>query len=471
MKPSIQARIVKISVPAFGTEDLHWHFTGYVLCSGLIITCRHGFAEGREFDEKRPIKVVCQGNKIDETIPFKGKYLADLLATSASEIDKPILYESEDFDVVLLACPDVEAEFSTIKYLSDSGGWTSGGFPRFVAEAEANGFELFAGTHLGSKNEGCYLSMTVVDPAVRDDADWSNASGSPIFDGNKLVGVLKEYRKAAQGSFVVGYLHRLWERNDEFKATIEKFIPTNDSYPQAEAKGFLEHTDNAELKEALRKLVPSVNSSEDLYQYLLGLDKTELMAVFQQLDREHAATSKPLLISLLSAAFEDVSIHTTDLVEQPYHTVSVASPAACEFLMAAYDKRQPEFVTDDLYTPKYSMTTVESGINSKLSENFAENLLNGRADVSSVAARINNDRRKIPNIDYERNGVQFAQGILAKQKESYYWPVPVKDKGTDEFLALTKTFPQLKILNQEIDPTEAGEEVVLIDDVSEFLKD
>lgn len=471
MEPHIQDRIVKISVPAEGSTNLYWHFTGYVLCDGLILTCRHGFtADDRRFDDQRLIKVVCQSGKINEEIDFSGCQFSEIVPSDDCQDGKPVLYASQDFDIALLSCPNVKAVYHPIKPLRD-GAWKSGGFPEFNVAGEANGFELFGGTHLGCKNEGCYLSISVVEPELKNDAHWAMASGSPIFVGNNLVAVLKEYRPAANGSFVVGYLQRLWDRNDGFQEIIKKHVPVDFSYPRLEVKNMLESDSYRCLGKELSGFVSNPDR-ESLVDYLFSLEELALIELFQRLSVHSKQSAKPLLILLLSAAFEDPLMESCNSSQQPYHNVNVAYPASCEFLMAAHDNRSPDFREGDLLNPRYSVVTVESGIQSSFNENFAKDLLNGRANLAAVSGRILADYPSIPGFDFEESDeIQRAQEILKYQQESYYWPVALADKRSDSFAEVIKVFPKLRVLNRVFKQKDAAKEAVLIKQVNEFLKD
>lgn len=467
----IKSRIVKISIPAESRPDLYWRFTGYVLCDGLILTCLHGFtADERRFDDQRSIKITCQSNIIDETVSFSGNQFSEMLTSDGGEDGKPVLYASEDFDVALLACSNVKAVFHPIRFIRGDQ-WKSGGFPAFNVAGEANGFELFGGTHLGSSNEGCSLNITVTEPKLKSDAYWGDASGSPVFVDGDLVGVLEKYRPEAEGSFVIGYLQRLWDRNDGFQATIKQHAPAEFSYPQIKVKNLLEADKHKSLAEALCGLSSGIKP-DGLAVHLLSLDEKPLIDLFQQLGSEYRKPAKPLLVFLLSAIFEDPFIDAGNPDKQPYHDVNMAYPASCEFLMAAHDQRQPEFLENDLSSPRYSVATVEGGIKPSFKENFASDLLNGKANLSAVAERILHDHPAIPGFSYgDEDKIEQAQGILESQNESYYWPVTSAEKQNTEFSALSRIFPELRILNRQIDPRKAGQEAVLIREVNKFLKD
>lgn len=478
MDDHIQARIVKISLPASG-GDKHWHFTGYVLCDGLIITCRHGFVRKAEFDDEFPIKIVCQSGAIKQEVSFSGRTFADLLATGEDDPDKLILFESEDFDVALLACPEIKAVYHPLclRQLPDKGDWISGGFPRFNKSGEANGYELFGGTHLGSKQTGCYLNITVTEPKLASDDDWKDASGSPIFIDNQLVGVLEKYRAGAKGSFVVGYLKRLWEDDDgdaaKFKALIEQFCPE---------LVFNFH------REKLNSLIGKLDSLKIKGRELLQKEIPDIVGEFKQIQTQDQGQSFDVtVLAALSAKYEQSPrfLSSPD-ADNPFVDVPVARPHTSEFLMAAESQRDPGFskktevsrsgktVQKVVADTKYSLACPpEFGIKGYKHDDVVSSLLAADANERSVIARLFGDYEADETRDYGYDDHKFiANDILDSEQGKYYWPVRVKpDQNAVAIKAVSEALPLLHILKLSNELKLDREEEKLFRELLAFIKD
>lgn len=475
LSPDIQARIVKISLPASGGDE-HWHFTGFVLCDGLVITCRHGFVKKKCFDDERPIKIVCQkgegGGGTDEKVSFSGQRIDQVTVTELGEVGKPILYESEAFDVALLSCPNLKAIYHPVRPLAGNGEWFSGGFPKFNREGEANGFKLFAGRQSGRKIEVCYQSMTVFDPLLDSDDDWKNASGSPVFVDDQFIGLLKEYRKEAKGNFVVSDLQKLWDQNDNFRKTIESFCP--------------ELIFNFHQKQ-LKTLIEKLNVLEVKAKDILKKGFPEIVEAFRQVEPVHRDDQfDKALLSALSAKYEQsprfLSVPETD---HPFFTVPVARTSTSELLMAAESQRDPRFIKKS--EPNQSGKIIhrvvpdtklhlacppEFGIEGHKAEDVMKALLEGSADERYVVARLFGDYdadkiRSYDPIDMKR----IAEKRLEREKGRYYWPVRTSERNREAIMKVHRALPLLKILDLNDDLDLEEEEQELFKELAKFMKD
>ncbi|MGB5686543.1 MAG: hypothetical protein WBM35_12065, partial [Candidatus Electrothrix sp.] len=223
MKKEIQNRIVHIALPK-GKEKKHKHFSGYILGDGIIITCRHGFADQDAYDQQRPIQIISQENKY--TIDFNSFDIKGLLDEGI------ILFESATYDIVLLRCEQASAKFEGLltNKLEESGKWTGGGYPYYSrANSDTDGLELFSGEFEIVVSAGNYLQL-YVNTKLPCMNDWHEISGSPVFIREKLAGIICRYFEYdSKGKKVIiphrltaVYLQRLWEADKQFQTLLNK---------------------------------------------------------------------------------------------------------------------------------------------------------------------------------------------------------------------------------------------------------
>ncbi|RWX48352.1 hypothetical protein VT98_11641, partial [Candidatus Electrothrix communis] len=179
MRKAVQSRIVRIALPTQSDgKKTHRYFSGYILGNGIIITCRHGFEDGK-YDNQRPVRVRIKSEDskgLDHKISFQATTLQGL---ASEEI---ILFESKNYDIVLLQCEQATGNFESLLFneLEEPGDWKGGGYPYYNRKnRDTAGLELFSGSFEAVVSEGKHLQLNVITELPRME-DWREASGSPI---------------------------------------------------------------------------------------------------------------------------------------------------------------------------------------------------------------------------------------------------------------------------------------------------
>ncbi|MCI5147754.1 MAG: serine protease, partial [Candidatus Electrothrix sp. AR3] len=324
-------------------QKKHKYFSGYILGNGIIITCRHGFASAEgTYDNQRPVlvRITSQDSKeFDHEIFFQATTLQDLASEGI------ILFESDDYDVVLLQCEQAIATFETLLFdkLEEGDVWEGGGYPYYNRKnRDTEGLEIFSGTFEGAVSKGKHLQLNVKTelPCMED---WCEASGSPIFIQGKLAGILRRYvkydskekKRIIPNRLTAVYLERLWNTDKKFQRILNNL---NNRYCTKSEKvlGLAEQIvkERVKLKEAL-------DSKAEPKQVVRELVKQNLPDFLQYLEQLEAAQKdkRTLALTLLPWYFVNQSV-VIDQSAKGAIDIDCISDVAAECSMAALDCRK-----------------------------------------------------------------------------------------------------------------------------------
>ncbi|MCI5137494.1 MAG: hypothetical protein D3922_03560 [Candidatus Electrothrix sp. AR1] len=440
MRKEVQSRIVRFALPTLSKDKkTNRYFSGYILGNGIIITCRHGFATADgKYDHQRPllVRIASQDSKdSDYEVPFQETTLQGLVNEGI------ILFESKNYDIVLLQCEPVTGIFESLltNELEQPGDWEAGGYPYYNRDNRATaGLELFSGSFETVVSEGKHLQLNVTTELPRME-DWREASGSPIFIQGKLAGILCRYFEY----------------------------------------------DSKRKKQVIPKRLTAVylkNDKETLAEAVLNLNKHQLMEMCSDLHKKEKLSGiKELLLYAMAFHYENASCFEQEPTEdKPYIDVPVVRVEACEFLMASKDRRDPSFrkTTNsfgktEVVPVKFSLISPpEYGFHPNAADDILQQFMAGRADIQAVKERIFGDFPRSDHVHYnQKKRRAMALAMLKKEEGTYYWLLDVSG-GNISQLQDVRGLP-IAVLNVPSDPEgefELAEEDIF-SDLALFIED
>jgi hypothetical protein len=482
-----QDRIVSIQIPlADGKSE---YFSGYIFANGYLITCLHGFMGSDEkhiYDTDQKIKIISQG--VEESLELSSEDPDALL-----ENDKIILYKSEKYDVVILHHKNLKGGFQQLHLdeLEEKGEFDAGGYPYFNHKnsEDSNGFTPFHGTHSAIAHKSKLLDLSSITIQVPKMEHWREVSGSPVFVDNKLTGIIQKYDKYDDQyetyelkNLKATYLKRLWEDEDEtFQDFLKKnIISVQSSFFRPKVETILD--DCSDLKE---EIAHHLNVTKDSVVDRLLSNRSVLVETFllfkksnkfEQIDK----LDELFLYSVLSTYENETCFEKEPTEEKIYTDIPVATLNACEFLMAAYDKRHVHLIRDDkgrVAPGKYNLLSPpEFGIeSSKYTEkSIQESILSGKANDEELIERIFGDQERETWRTYSKEKKEnMVKAKLKDRNGTYYWLLEVEGKLNN----LRDIFGKLpiKILNgaEDVDGSIEQQEKKWFsnDNLSHFIKD
>ncbi len=479
MRTEVQERVVRLALPTKNNgQKKRRYFSGYVLGNGIIITCRHGFADADgTYDNQRPVLVQIpsqDAKEADQEIAFKETTLQGLVNEGV------ILFESKEYDIVLLQCERAIGDFDSLflDKLEEPGKWESGGYPYYNREnRDTAGMELFSGSFESVIFEGKHLQLNVTTE-LANMKDWREASGSPVFIQEKLAGILRRYfqydssgnKQIIPNRLTAIYLKRLWDTDDNFRHILGQL---NNGY-STKSKKIIELAGKIIAKRTgLKSSLTDTTKPSQFARELVTRNLPDFLQRLEQLDTNQD-DKRILALTLLPWYFINQSV-VIDQSAKGAIDIDCVYDVAAECSMAAFDNRTAyidayrlgDNETDQDYKPivtrgKFALSP-ECGVDEGAQKSI--DALNNAILSSAGLDKVLLER-------FTREGDNFPKLIVknhlkeARKKGSSYYLVVNFDASSPELEKIRKykeAYPDLIILNLEAeDETLAEQQIPLL---------
>lgn len=476
MLEKLQDRTVRIGLPL--ENNKYSYFSGYVLADGLIITCYHGFAKTRGYsydNTNKPILIRSfkYPDKSLQNVSFKSNCIEDLRV-------ELFAFYSEDYDVAVMCCDSsIKAPVKDIYQLpiKNRDEFDAGGYPTFnnsLSGTPSKGYNPVYGEANDSVDGVGTFSMTVKSTGADQHCQWKAISGGPVLIKGQLAGVIKEYKEDEKQLVVVSLSllleHKGLESDQSFREFINTLKPPASAYFENRVEQVFQQS-NDNLAGLIRTQL-KLEDDQKLLVHLLTLDREQLLTTLEAFSDKQVGDLACLLLSL-SYANEALEKGLNDVGEKlPYFELSCARQEACELLMAFHSERDPILYVkpgkngqDIISAGKYCINTPpEHGISGPSAEEISRDLLDGKAQTSSIAKRLYQRWNEDSEEEYyEVNEWIKAANILLKQENGkYYWRLPrMPIRDTNALTEVLQKLPLLKIVkvNGDIDVGESERQI------------
>lgn len=465
-----QKRTVKITIPL--SDGKSAFFSGYLIGAETLITCRHGFTNFDSYDDQEPIIISTQEdcNKINISGSQNFKKLIE---------NNHVLYESSEYDVVLLKCSLPQTNFDKIffKNILSKDIWEGGGYPYFNRNNKSEGYTDLDGKVINSPYSDHSVTLSV-NTRLEDMDHWQEVSGSPIFINGQLAGLIYEYIVyedknggliEIQHQFRAVKLQYLWENDSDFRRDLEKLRPPPKSLDKL--RKLLEVSDTS-LKESLEEYL-GINDTDNLVEVIARKNKIELMKLSLVLKANGVKEAENFLLLAMTYQYEGQECFKT--AKDFYYAVAFVGDIPCEFSMAAEDDRDPIFLKEgeNIYAGKYSLTAPpESGIESQASLDLADDITSKLAAVDLIHTRLSEDFKTKRKLN-KKQRISAAINVLKKAKGSYYWQLGITTDNSKIVEQIAKEFSSIKIIKIPEDTDELTIEIAeneLFEELHHFIK-
>lgn len=207
---SWQGSLVAIFTPTIGGDEEGLIGTGVQIGNDLVLTARH---------------VVRTDNRAPDPIELYRWYAAgDNRVAPPLDDEAMIVWESDQFDVALLRCPQLDGMPSMLlnpSIPSDGAAFKSAGFPAAAMIDDKRKPSNFLGTFsLCDKHESYFEAIVWADKQPDQVEGWMGGSGMPVIVNGRIVGVFGDVTKGTgKGSIRAAPVWKLWE-DEQFRALV-----------------------------------------------------------------------------------------------------------------------------------------------------------------------------------------------------------------------------------------------------------